>query len=155
MAKQIIQLIVVALFLVPVLSSCYPCDERICPSSDNLTGYFTIKSADGKNLLFGPDKRYDESSMSFYSLEGADTTYLESDATRFPGTMVVDSVFFARFDQLPDTAYMRFSDGDVDTLALTYLGHGGGRCCAPTTDLINIRLNGKTDYGGNAAQFIK
>jgi hypothetical protein len=128
---------------VQFVSSCTPCDKYECAVDGY--GSFKIISSDGKDLLFGPHKRYNVSQIRFYAVSGSDTSYFESRAGVH--SHVTDSFLYVSFKPMPDTAYMRLSDGDIDTLAITSVRHERGRCCPATTEITDIRLNGK-DFGG-------
>lgn len=130
---------------------CNPCDNLDCIVSND-TGQFRLVSADDTDLLFGQHKRYNKDSIRFYSLEANDTTFLPVQAIRFPNTGY-DSILVVQFSNQPQTAYMQLSNGDIDTLQLTYKSYDT-RCCGHITDIMNFRVNGKTDLPGGAGTLV-
>lgn len=130
-----------------ILASC--CGYVKCEGS-NYYGQFRIVSAtDGRDLVFGPAKVYDKDRIRFYCLNGTDTTYLDYQPLYSPNTGY-DSILYVRF--LPDnnTAFMRLSNGDVDTLATTLQTYAGGVCCPDMTVIKNFKFNNSADLPGDA-----
>lgn len=130
------------------LLSCDPCNNLDCMYS-NYEGQFRIISqTDNKDLVFGPNKIYDINQIRFYSLNGTDTSYFETKTIYAPGTGY-DSILSVYFFPTSPTAYMRLSNGDVDTLNLAF--HSiNSKCCGTVTDINNFRLNNKIDMGNNS-----
>lgn len=115
----------------------------------NYEGQFRIISqSDNKDLVFGPNKIYDISQIRFYSLNGTDTTFFQTKTIYAPGTGY-DSILSVNFFPASPNAYMRLSNGDVDTLNLAF--HSiNSKCCGTVTDINNFRLNNKIDMGNNS-----
>ena len=134
------------------LASCDPCNNLDCMYS-NYNGQFRIISRnDNKDLVFGPDKIYDKSQIRFYSLNGTDTTYFETKAIYAPGTgydSILSVNFFTASSPVSSIAYMRLSNGDVDTLNLAYQSITS-KCCGTVTEINNFRVNNVTDLGNNS-----
>jgi hypothetical protein len=127
------------------LTACDPCRNLDCVT-DDYDGQFRIVSAtDGTELLFGTQKLYTADSIQFYTLQRGDTTFLNGHAELLRSTGY-DSILRVRFFPKADTAYMRLSNGDVDTLQLEYATRDT-RCCGTITELTNIRYNKKTLSG--------
>jgi hypothetical protein len=130
-----------------LLSSCDPCRNLDCVSS-NYDGQFRIVSAStGHDLVFGTNRLYDKNQIMFYSLKGTDTTFLEYQAIKFGGTGY-DSILHVRFFPQPDIAYMRLSNGDIDTLGISYKTTKT-RCCGTITEIRNFRYNNAVDIPGD------
>lgn len=127
--------------------SCNPCKYLDCVSS-NYYGQFRIISAiDGKDLLFGPAKIYDKNQIKFYSLKGRDTTFFDYQTIKFPN-IGYDSILNVNFYPKADTAYMRLSNGDIDTMKISYQT-SGSRCCGTITKITNFRYNDAIDIPGD------
>ena len=123
-----------------------------CGSLDCLTGNYQgqfriIKTADGKDLVFGANKIYDSRLIKFYSLNNNDTTFFHYQTERFPGNGY-DSILAVDFYPNPPIAYMRLSDGDVDTLTISYTTRDT-KCCGRITEITNFRFNNSTDIAGS------
>ena len=124
-----------------LLHSCDRCHNLDCPS--NYHGQFRIVSAmDGKDLVFGPNKIYDKDQIKFYSVKGADTTYFGFSSIKVWN--IVDSVLFVRFYPINEIAYMRLSNGDVDTITISY-NTFETKCCGVTHKISNFRFNNSVD----------
>ncbi len=138
-----------AITLCVFLSSCNPCNNLDCAAS-NFQQYFRIISeADGKDLVFGPAKIYDKNDLKFYSLKGTDTTFFEYQHTKsFYGGSKYDSTLSVSFLPIPDIAYMRLNNGDVDTLNISYKIYGT-QCCGTITEITNIKFNNSVDLAGS------
>lgn len=133
--------------LILLTLACDPCAKLDCISSD-IDGNFSIVSkADGKDLVFGPDKIYNRDSILFFAVNGVDTV-------RYPqtGEPVVetpgDSILRVFFFPTNLTVYMRLSDGDIDTLTLTTESFDTD-CCGRITNIKNFRLNNSVDIPGD------
>ena len=144
--------LIVALGL--VVPACNPCKNLDC-ITDNYYGQFRIVSAaDGKDLVFGPNKVYDKDKIRFYSLKGTDTTFFQYEAIRFPQSGY-DSVLAIKFYPKADIAYLQLSNSDVDTLAISY-AITQTKCCGTITEIKNFRFNNVVDIpGGKGTQEIK
>jgi hypothetical protein len=141
-----LQFLTATVALALLLPSCDPCKNLDC-LSDNYYGQFRIVSAtDGRDLVFGPTRIYDKNQISFYSLKGTDTTFFDYQALRFPNTGY-DSILHVRFFPKADIAYMRLTNGDVDTLAIAYKTFGT-KCCGTITEITNFRFNNAVDIPG-------
>lgn len=126
---------------------CDPCKRLECAAS-NYSGQLRIVSAaDGKDLVFGPNKVYDIDRIQFYSLKGTDTTFFESNAVHWPASGH-DSILHVFFFPKPDTVFMQLSNGDVDTLKVSY-NTFDTKCCGTITEIENFRFNNTSDLPGN------
>jgi hypothetical protein len=141
-------------FIIMILVySCDPCKNLDCVAS-NFYGQFRIVSAaNGQDLLFGPHKIYNINQVRFYSFNGADTTYFESGTTKLSGTGY-DSILYVHFFPNPDVAYMRLSNGDIDTLNITYQSRQT-KCCGTIKEIKNFRFNNTVDSPGQGTQELK
>jgi hypothetical protein len=137
-----------------LLFSCDPCKNLDC-ASDNYYGQFRVLSAStGKDLVFGPNSVYDRNHIKFYSLKGTDTTFFDYQAIKF-GSTTYDSILHVRFYPKTDVAYMRLSNGDIDTLNISYKT-SDTRCCGTITEITNFRYNSAVDIpGDNGTQELK
>ena len=130
-----------------LLSSCDPCNNLDCAAS-NYDGQFRIVSAStGNDLVFGANRVYDKNQIKFYSLKGTDTTFLEYRTIKFGGTGY-DSILQVRFFPQSDIAYMRLSNGDIDTLNISYKSTQT-KCCGTITQIANFRYNNAVNILGN------
>ena len=140
---------IIGFFLVVglIFSSCDKCANLDC-ISDSYYGQFRIvRATDGKDLVFGPDKIYDKNQIKFYSLKGIDTTFFEYQTIKFP-SIGYDSILSVRFFPRADFAYIRLSNGDIDTLNVSY-NTFNTKCCGTITEINNFRLNNSLDIPGN------
>jgi hypothetical protein len=134
-------------FIGALFLSCDKCDNLDC-LADNYYGQFRIvRATDGKDLVFGPDKVYDKDQIIFYSLNGSDTTFFEYQTIRFPNTGY-DSILSVLFLPKADIGYMRLSNGDIDTLNISY-NTFNTKCCGTITEIKNFKLNNLVDILGD------
>lgn len=130
-----------------VLFSCNPCAHFDCLSNNYFGQFRIVSAADGKDLVFGPTKIYDKNQIKFYSLHGADTTFFDYETINFANT-AYDSILYVHFFPKADIAYMRLSDGDIDTLKISY-NTFETKCCGIITEITNFRFNNLIDIPGN------
>lgn len=129
------------------IPSCNPCNNLDCVSSNYYGQFRIVRATDGKDLVFGPNKIYDKNQIRFYSLKGTDTTFFDYKVIRFPDTGY-DSILYVLFYPKADVAYMRLSNGDIDTFAISY-NTFGTKCCGTITEITNFRLNNSVDIPGD------
>lgn len=128
--------------------SCDPCKNLDCVFDDYFGQFRIVGATDGKDLVFGPNKIYDKNEIKFYTLNGTDTAFFEPQAIKsieFGNDTVLQVKFFPK----AETAYIRLSNTDTDTLAITY-ETSTTRCCGTITEITNFRLNNKVDLPGNS-----
>ena len=131
------------------ISSCDRCSNIACDQFPP-EGYFRIVSATtGQDLVFGSTRIYDKNQIKFYSLTTTDTTFFNYQAIKISGTGY-DSVLRVRFYPSKEVAYMRLSNGDIDTLNITYKTTTT-RCCGNGTEITNFRYNNTVDIPGDKA----
>ncbi|WP_207493790.1 hypothetical protein [Aridibaculum aurantiacum] len=136
-------LLTISVILATFFSSCDPCKNLDC-ISDNFFGQFRITSAStGNDLVFGSNRVYDKDQIRFYSLKGTDTTFLDYQPIRYAGTGY-DSVLYVHFFPPTDVAYMRLSNGDIDTLHISY-NTRTTKCCGTITEITKFRFNNMVD----------
>ena len=139
-------------FAVLFLGACDPCRNLDCVA-DSYSGQFRmVQAATGKDLLFGPDHVYNNDSIRFFSLQGADTVYYHPQLLSAPGNGF-DSVLVVRFLPKADTAYMQLNGSDIDTLQLQFQTYDT-RCCGTITEITNVRFNNKTNLPGKGTQVL-
>lgn len=139
-------LYIITASITTLLFSCDPCSHLDC-NTDNYYGQFRIVSAGaGKDLVFGANRVYDKNQIRFFSLKGADTTFFEYQTIKFSG-VGYDSILYVRFYPQADVAYMRLSNGDIDTLNISYRTTGT-RCCGTITEITKFRYNNTVDISG-------
>ncbi len=143
------------ILIVFLFHSCGPCDRVDC-LSDNYFGHFRIISAaNGEDLVFGPTRFYDKKLIKFFALNGVDTTFFDFHTINSGGTIGFDSILQVSFFPETDIAFMRLSDGDVDTFQISY-NTFGTKCCGTITEITNFRFNNTIDLpGGQGIQEIK
>ena len=133
---RIIFILLTALFL----SSCDPCGNIDCNDNERYEADFRIISSfEGKDLLFGPTASYRKEAIKFYSLKGSDTIFFPFKAFDIKQPEY-DSILLVDFISKPETAYIKLSNGDVDTLSLTF-GQQQGRCCIYNV-IAEVSVNG-------------
>lgn len=130
------------------ISSCDICGSLECNPGMQFGSFRIITAANGNDLVFGPARVYNKNEIKFYSLKGADTTFYNCETLRFPG-VGYDSILSVAFYPGPDVAYMRLSNGDVDTFNISYNTLKGGRCCPDVTEITKFRFNNRVDIPGN------
>jgi len=127
--------------------SCNFCNRLDCVT-DNYHGQFRIvRATDGADLVFGPTKIYDKSQIRFYALISSDTTFFDYQTIKFPNTGY-DSILHVRFFPKVDVAYMQLSNGDIDTLNISYHIFDT-KCCGMITQISNFRFNNSVDIRGS------
>jgi|ERR1035437_365690 hypothetical protein len=151
---RLIYLIILTGFICFSIISCEPCGLIKCKSSNYSAQFRIVSKADGKDLVFGANKIYDKNLIKFYSLKGLDTTFFEYQTIKFPD-IGYDSILFVQFLPQTNIAYMRLSNGDIDTLSLTYRQIEESKCCPSITEIENIRFNNTTDLAGGRTQELK
>jgi hypothetical protein len=114
----------------------------------DLTGveFRIVRAADGVDLVFGPMRVYDKNAFKFYTLKGADTVFFDYNfyyATR--GTL--DTTIGVTFPRGTAAAFVRLSNGDVDTLSMAYKTNTTN-CGCMTTNISSVRVNNSTDVQG-------
>jgi hypothetical protein len=129
-----------------VVSSCDPCTGDCI--YDNYHGQFRIVSAStGNDLVFGANRVYDKNKFRFYSLKGTDTVFFDYQTIKNPNTGY-DSILYVRFFPMADVAYMQLSNGDIDTLGITY-NTRNTKCCGTITEITKFRYNNTVDIPGD------
>lgn len=126
--------------------------DRPCMSYAPNAHFEFKNSQTGQNLLFGSGKIYDASLIKVYGLQGADTTFIPVFSGRNPSS---DSVFIIDFSaQKFDTAYIKLTATDVDTLAMLYELHKGYGDCTDTYTIDSISYNGANVPISNKQTFV-
>src|SRR5690349_19553827 len=111
-------LLILTATIATLLFSCDPCSNLDCAAS-NYYGQFRIVSAStSKDLVFGPNRIYDKNQIKFYSLKTTDTTFFDYQAIKFERAGY-DSILQVHFYPQTDVAYIRLSNGDIDTLKIS------------------------------------
>lgn len=122
------------IFLFLFLYSCSDdCEGIDCLSEDSFS--FTIKSADtGNDLIFGDNPQITPDDIEvFYFLNGIrDNAAIESGSNEI-------LVFLNREVH----EYFVKALGETDTLTVQSFRTDGSKCCPPTTEIEEIRVNGK------------
>lgn len=131
--------------------SCDKCRYADCP--DTSAGQFRIVSASsGQDLVFGPSKIYDKTKIKFFSITGTDTTFFRYRPDKYRDEN--DSILYVSFNPNADFAYMRLSDGDVDTLNIYYKTLDT-KCCGARREITNFRYNNAIDIPGKGTQVLR
>lgn len=129
------------------LISCDPCRNLDCLSNNDYGQFRIVSATNGNDLVFGPNKIYDKDQFKFYSLKAADTTFFDYQAIK-PGGTGYDSILHVRFFPKADTAFMRLSNGDIDTLQITYRIFDT-KCCGTISEITKFRFNNSADIPGS------
>ena len=135
------------IFLGTLFYSCNKCGNIDCIANYDFGQFRILRGTDGKDLVFGPDKIYDANEIKFYSLNGADTSFFDYQALRFPGADY-DSILYVYFMPRTDVAYMQLSNNDVDTLNITRRSFNT-KCCGNITEITKFRFNNLVDVLAN------
>jgi len=136
---------IVVLAGIVLFFACDECRNLDCVASDMDGNFRIVSDTSGKDLVFGPNKIYNKDSIRFYSINGPDTIVFKPDAVPVVGTP--DSALRVFFNPNYPTAYMRLSDGDVDTLVLTTESYDTD-CCGRIYNVKNFRFNNSVDIPG-------
>jgi hypothetical protein len=136
------------------LSACDRCRYLDC-ATDNFYGTFRIVSkTNGSDLVFGSTSLYDKKQIRFYSLKGTDTTFFDYQPISSQGA-AYDSILAVTFFPMPATAFIRLSNGDIDTLALSYKTTDT-KCCGRITEITKFVYNNFMELpGGQGTQELK
>ena len=141
-------------FSIALFHSC-TCAYLDCISSDYTFQFDIVRATDSTDLVFGRHRVYDKSEFRFYSLKSTDTTFYELRPYGHELNAPEDSALSVWFYPATDTAFMRFSSTDVDTLVMSFETRET-KCCGTITEINNFRLNDKIDLpGGEGKQLIK
>lgn len=144
----------VPLLFVMIISACDPCANLDCVSSNYVGQFRIVRSSDSADLVFGPAAIYDKNRIRFFSVNGTDTTNFEYRHEKFPD-VGYDSILLVNFFPKKDVAYMRLSNGDIDTLQITYK-ESDTKCCGHITEITNFKFNNTINIpGGKGTQLIK
>jgi hypothetical protein len=130
-----------------ILASCDVCGDLEC-KTDLYDGQFRIVSkATGQDLVFGPTRIYDKNQIRFYALNGTDTIRFDYSPIPFAAS-TYDSILHVYFFPKMDTAFMKLSNGDVDTFHITYNTYET-QCCGTLTEIANFRFNNSVNIPGS------
>lgn len=150
-----LHIVILASFLAGVLASCNPCDHLDCAIDDYYATLRIVDPSGDKDLAFGPDAIYDPAKIEFYTLNGSDTSFFESQLKKYPGTTFDSVLSVLLFPETTLPVYMKLNGSDTDTLAVSY-NTKKSRCCGTITQMTNLRVNNTTDLpGGQGPQNIK
>lgn len=131
------------------------CASLDCASDIYSLQFDIVRAVDSADLVFGRQRIYDKNQFLFYALKGTDTIFYELTSYGNRLNAPEDSVLSVRFFPMTDTAYMRLSNGDIDTLAMRFETRKT-KCCGTITEITNFRLNDKIDLPGKeGTQLIK
>lgn len=130
-----------------VFSSCDPCSNLDCLSSNYYGQFRIIKASDGTDLVFGASSIYDKDKIKFYSLKGTDTTFFEYQPIKFASTGY-DSILSVNFYPRTEDVFIQLSNSDIDTLKISYKTYDT-KCCGTITEITNFKLNNIIDLPGN------
>jgi hypothetical protein len=140
--------VLMKVFITTLFTSC-TCANLDCKADDYSGQFRIVRGTDNADLVFGPQRIYDKNNIRFYTLRGTDTTYFEYMPTATGTTAPEDSVLSVQFRPKSDTAYMQLSNGDIDTLTLSFKTYGT-KCCGTITEINNFRWNNKENLPGNS-----
>jgi non-ribosomal peptide synthetase component E (peptide arylation enzyme) len=143
------------LLLLFLLSACCIGTRECLPPYSGYAGLRIVSASDGRDLVFGQNSVYDRSKIAFYTLSGSDTTLFEFKAEK-ANSAEHDSVLIVNFFPAAETAYMRLSNGDIDTLKLAFRTHKKTSCCNASSELNTITYNNAYELNvRNGAQEVK
>lgn len=135
------------------LYSC-TCAYLDCAASNYSFQFDIVREADSADLVFGRNRIYDKDQFLFYSLKGRDTTFYKLTEHGNGLNAPEDSMLSVWFFPMPDTAYMRLSNGDIDTLTMRSETQKT-KCCGTITKITNFKLNHKIDLPNKGTQLIR
>lgn len=133
--------------IVTLISSC-TCAFLDCVSDDYYFQFDIVRATDSADLVFGRHRVYDKREFQIYSLKGTDTTFYELRPFGYEHNPPEDSLLTVNFYPPADTAYMQLSNGDMDTLAMSFETIKT-KCCGTIERISNYRLNNKIDLPGS------
>lgn len=140
MKKQLLFLLVLTI----TFASCNLCANLDCISSNYFSQLRIISKADDKDLVFGSTSVYDKTKIKFYTLSGNDTTFFDCTSIKYPGSGY-DSILYVNFyPEATTPVFMKLSDSDTDTLAITYYSYNT-KCCGRITEIEKLRYNNSID----------
>jgi hypothetical protein len=122
------------------------CGEKVDCADLTDVEFRVVRATDGADLVFGPQRVYDKNAFKFYTLKGADSVFFDHNfyyATR--GTL--DTTIGVTFPKGTAAAFVRLSNGDVDTLLMTY-NSNTTNCGCTTTNISSVRVNNATVVEG-------
>lgn len=114
-----------------------------------------VSATEGKDLIFGQNSIYDKDKIVFFSLKGNDTTFFPFRSVAL-NRIGYDSVLEVDFFPAAETAYMRLSNSDIDTMKLAFRTHKKTSCCNASSELFTITYNNTVELNvRNGVQEIK
>ena len=129
------------LIVIATLESCCFASQK-CDVEPRNSSKFRFLDQNGKDLLFGDNKKYNADSIIAYSLSGTDTVkHLCNKGPDTDNYENKDSLLYVRYDyrQLT-TVYLMLDDKDIDTIQLSKITEGS-KCCGKYTELLPVSFN--------------
>ena len=133
-------------FTATVISSCFPCEDVECDDTPPYM-YFVLVNATGQDLVFGPNNIYDRNRFTFYALTATDSTFYDYRIVE-TGDQRFESALRVLFDPIQEVAYMKLSDGDIDTLNISYTSTETA-CCGTSFEITHFHHNDSDDISAD------
>ena len=122
-----------------VFSSCSPCRDLDCLVSQYDFEFRILDSNSGSDLVFGSNRVFDPREFSMFSISGtAQQEYplLFRTSSFFTG----DTTFHAEVFPLASQVFLRYPNGKIDTLELSYRQFDS-ECCGRITEITKLNRN--------------
>ncbi|MDA3615392.1 hypothetical protein [Polluticaenibacter yanchengensis] len=132
----------VYLFIISVsviFFSCDNCRYLECAVSNLAINISLTEKLTGKDLLFGPDAKYDAENVIFYSVENRDTILHSKDIFKFPKTNY-DTIIQVSLLKNSEKVYVQWEAGKVDSFDISYQSYRS-RCCGVLTGIQTLLYN--------------
>ncbi len=135
-----IQLLLLLIVIATLESCCFASQK--CDSTPRNRSKFKILDQNGKDLLFGDNKKYNNDSIVAYSLSGTDTVkHICQKGPNTDDSENKDSLLHIQYDYRQfTTVFLMLDDKDIDTLHLTKTTEGS-KCCGKYTELGAVGFN--------------
>lgn len=128
-----------------IFSSCGPCRNLDCISSNYLFTFQIIDENTGENLVFGPNAILDYREIRLYSIIGSDTVNYTTSLNVGFGSTNHDSIIVVEVFPPTGVLFLEYPDKSRDTLSLTF-SQRETECCGWVESITSITRNGTEFY---------
>lgn len=123
----------IIIYCLPVILASCCFGNRKCKQDNNAARFRILDKGSGKDLVFGPARRYDPAFIRFYSVSGADTIIHNYGPGPSPNPGE-DSLLYVDFDfRKPETVFLSLTGADTDTLLIRFEIIDPAPCCVNYT----------------------
>mgnify|MGYP005748088591 CR=1 FL=1 len=127
------------LFITLILNSCSPCRNLDCLSSRYDFEFRILDANSGEDLVFGSNAIFKFGELSVFSLQGNQQQMYPLEAKTnsfFQGDTTLRVEVFPKTDRV----FLRYPNGRIDTLLLTFREFDS-ECCGRITEITEIERN--------------